>query len=111
MEDVRMVRKWFQGGTMCAGLDLKDAFLHVPMHAKVKKFLRFKWKGKLYEWQVLPFSLECYPRILTLMVEPIIKFLQGRGISLMAYMDDFTNQAICRCKVIFHIHVIALVFM
>ena len=26
-------------------------------------------------------------------------------------MDDFTNQARCRCKVIFNIHVIALVFM
>ena len=48
MEDVRTVRKWFQYGTMCGGLDLKDAFLHVPMATKVKKFLRFKWKGKLY---------------------------------------------------------------
>ena len=36
MEDVRTVRKWFQHGTMCVGLDLKDAFLHVPMDAKVK---------------------------------------------------------------------------
>ena len=39
MEDIRAVRKWFQHGTMCAGLDLKDAFLHVPMDARVKKFL------------------------------------------------------------------------
>ena len=39
MEDIRTVRKWFQHGTMCAGLDLKDAFLHVPMDAKVKRFL------------------------------------------------------------------------
>ena len=29
----------------------------------------------------------------------------------MAFMDDFTNQVKCRCKVIFQIHVIALVFM
>ena len=29
----------------------------------------------------------------------------------MAYMDDFTNQASCKCKAIFHVHVIALVFM
>ena len=45
------------------------------------------------------------------MVAPIIKFLHGRGISLMAFMDDFRYQARCRCKVIFQIHVIALVFM
>ena len=45
------------------------------------------------------------------MVAPIVRFLWGRGISVTAYMDDFTNQAKCRCKAIFQIHVIALVFM
>ena len=111
MKDVKTVRKWIQHGYTCVGLDLKDAFLHVPMRDKVKKFLRFKWQGKLYKWQVLPFGLKCSPRILTLMVAPIVKFLRGSGISLTAYMDDFTNQAICRCKAIFQIHVIALVFI
>ena len=77
---------------MWAGLDLKDAFLHVPMSAQVKKFLRFTWRGKLYEWQVLPFGLKCSPRILTFMVAPIVKFLHGRGISLMAFMDDFQTK-------------------
>ena len=106
-----MVRKWCQKGFMCAGLDLKDAFLHVPMRAQVKKFLRFKWKGKLYELQVLPFGLKCSPRILTYILAPIIYFLQGRDITLTAFMDDFTNQVKCRYKEIFQIHVIALVFM
>ena len=45
------------------------------------------------------------------MVALIVKFLHNRGISLVAFMDDFTNQAKCRCKAIFQIHVIALVFM
>ena len=46
--ELRAVREWFQQGTMCVGLDLKDAFLHVSISAQVKKFLRFKWKGKSY---------------------------------------------------------------
>ena len=41
MEELKTVRKWFQQGTMCVGLDLKDAFLHVPMSAQVRKFFRF----------------------------------------------------------------------
>ena len=45
------------------------------------------------------------------MVALIAKLLHGRGISLTAYMDDFTNQARCRGKLIFQIHVIALVFI
>ena len=89
MEELKCVRKWFRHGSMCAGLDIKDAFLHVPMDARVKKFLRFEWKGKLYEWQVLPFGLKCSPRILTRMVNPIMKFLCGRGISLMPLWTIF----------------------
>ena len=111
MEELKTVWRWFQKGTMCVGVDLKDAFLHVPMRAQIKKFLRFKWRRKLYEWQVLPFGLKCSPRILPNMGTPIVKFLCSRGISLMAFMDNFTNQAKCRCKAIFDIHVIALVFM
>ena len=91
MEDVKRVRKLFQKGSICAGLDLRDTFLHVPMSAWINKFLRFKWKGKLYEWQVLPFGLKCSPRILTYMVAPIVKFLYGRGMSLTAFIDDFMN--------------------
>ena len=53
MEELKTVRKWFQQDTMCVGLDLKDAFLHVPMSAQIRKFLRFKWRGKLYHQQVL----------------------------------------------------------
>ena len=77
---------------MCAGWDIKDAFLHVPMNAQDNKFLRFKWRGKLYDQQVLQFGLKCSPRILTNILAPIVKFLCGRGISLMAFMDDFQTK-------------------
>ena len=93
------------------GLDLRDAPLHVPMHSEVRKYLRFKWRKKLYEWQVLPVELRNSPWILVYMVKPILSFLQGQGISLTAFMDDFTNQAVCQCRAILKIHVIALVFM
>ena len=45
------------------------------------------------------------------MVKPILCFLHGRGISLIALMDDFTNQQICKFKVIFEINMITLVFI
>ena len=43
-----VVRKQFQKVIMCEELDLKDAFLHVPIGSEVKKFLKIAWKGKLY---------------------------------------------------------------
>ena len=67
MENIKTVRIGFQVDLVCPGLDIKDAFLHVSMRSSVKKFLRFTWKGKLYEWQVLPFNLKCSLRIMTFM--------------------------------------------
>ena len=92
---------------MYKGLDIKDTFLHVPMRPEIKKF----WRGTLYEWQVLPFCLKCSQRILALMVKLILAFFSVKNISLMAFMDDFTNLAKCDCKVIFEIHVKVLDFM
>ena len=62
------IRQWLWSGSWFCGIDIKDDFLHVPIHKKFRKFLRFNWGGKLLEWQVLPFGLKCSPRILTSMV-------------------------------------------
>ena len=68
-------------------MDLKDAFLHVPIHKSFKKFLRFQWLGSLYEWQVLPFGLKCSPRVLTKVLKPVMAFLRGTwGILIAIYM-------------------------
>ena len=57
------------------------------------------------------FWAEIFPKNSAYIVVPIVKFLHSRGISLTAYMEDFTNQAQCRCKVIFETDKIALIFM
>lgn len=61
MKELKKVRKRFQKGFMCMGLDLNYAFLHVPMRPKVKKFIRFLWRGIIYLWKVLPFGVKCSP--------------------------------------------------
>ena len=58
MEDLIVVLTLLQKGFVCVGLDFQDAFLHVLMRPRIKKFLRFPWKEKLYEWQVLEFALK-----------------------------------------------------
>ena len=75
MEEVLWIRQWLRSDGWFCGIDLKDAFLHVPIHQKFRKFLRFRWRGKLLEWQVLPLGLKFSLRILTRMVTPITGFL------------------------------------
>ena len=45
MEEVAWIRLWLRSGGWYCGIDIKDAFLHVPIHKKFRKFLRFKWGG------------------------------------------------------------------
>ena len=41
MEEVVWIRQWLRSGGWICGIDIKDAFLHVPIHKKFRKFLRF----------------------------------------------------------------------
>ncbi len=38
-------------------IDLKDAYFHVSIHPCHRKFLRFAFGGKAYQYRVLPFGL------------------------------------------------------
>ena len=40
-----------------ASIDLKDAYLLVPVDKSCKKFIRFKYLDSLYEFNALPFEL------------------------------------------------------
>ena len=62
---------WIKGALFCVSIDLKDAFLHVPMSKRFHKYLKFEWQGVLYCWSVLPFGLRCSFRVLTKVLKPV----------------------------------------
>ena len=76
MEGLKQVRDWVQKDAWFCGMDLRDAFLHIPIHESFRKFLRFQWLESLFEWQVLPFGLKCSPRVLTKVLKPVVAFLR-----------------------------------
>ena len=93
-------------------MDLKDAFLHVPISPRFHKFLGFHWLGKLLQWIVLPFGLKCSPRILTKVLKPVIAFLRSFFIILITiYLDDILLQASSPEKAYLHGQIVALVLM
>ena len=70
-------------------LDLKNGFHHVPIHAHHKRLLGFRWKGKFYIWNVLPFGHNCSSYIFTKTLRPIIAHLRSKNIRVVLYVDDF----------------------
>ncbi len=50
-------------------IDLKDAYFHVSILPTRKKFLRFAFGGKAYQYRVLPFGLALSPHTFTKCVD------------------------------------------
>ena len=53
-------------------MDLKDAYLSVPIHADHSKYLRFEWESELWEFTCLQFGLSSAPRVFTKVMKPVI---------------------------------------
>lgn len=69
-------------------LNLKDAYLTVPIHSEHKQFLRFTCQGKHFQFKTLPFGLAKAPRVFTKLLMPVASTLRASGIRLIVYIDD-----------------------
>ena len=62
MEDLHLLPDLIQSGDWMIKLDLKDAYLQVPIHPDHQKFLVFEWSNRFYQFKCLPFGLFTAPR-------------------------------------------------
>ena len=86
MKGLECVKYLLQPGDWMVKLDLQDAYFLVPLSPDHYKFLRFFWKGILYEY--LAFGLCSAPRVFTKLLKPVVAYLRERGIRLLIYLDD-----------------------
>ena len=70
-------------------LDLTDAYLHVPIHRRSRKYFRFTLKGRVYEFKALPFGLSTSPLVFTHLMSVIGTFVGKRAIILHPHLDDW----------------------
>ncbi len=63
METARSIRGTIQQGDWAVSIDLRDAYLHVPMRPSSRKYLRFRWQDKAYQFTVLPFGISTAPKV------------------------------------------------
>ena len=74
-------------------IDIRDAYLHVPMHQAVRKYLRFVVDKKVYQFTCLPFGLATSPREFTKLLRPVVSLLRQQGVKLHVYLDDWLIRA------------------
>ena len=70
-------------------IDLQDAYFHVPIHPSSRKYLRFAFENRVYQFQVLPFGLNTAPQIFTRLGHTVTAYLHRQGISVIPYLDDW----------------------
>ena len=71
-----------------ASVDLQDAYYSMPIHVEYQKYLKFIWRGTLYQFTALPNGLSCGPRIFTKLLKVSFSHLRKLGHIVTGYIDD-----------------------
>ena len=70
-------------------IDLQDAYFHVPIHPSSRKYLRFAFENRVYQFQVLPFGLNTAPQVFTRLGHTVTAYLHCQGVLVIPYLDDW----------------------
>ena len=70
-------------------IDLKDAYLQVPIHPDSRKFLRFVVDDRVNQFKALCFGLSIAPQVFTRVMAPVSSFLHSQGVRMLRYPDDW----------------------
>ena len=69
-------------------IDLVSAYYSVPIHKDFKKLLKFYYKEKLYQFNVLPNGFCQAPYMFTMLLKPVYARLHDLGFISTYYLDD-----------------------
>ena len=100
MDTLETAIKLITTGCYMVSIDLSDAYYSVPIHVKDQKYLKFTWRGKLYQFTALPNGLSSGPREFTKLLKPPFSHLRSLGHIIVGYIDDtlLTTQSEPECQ-------------
>lgn len=94
MEDHRTAAKLVPQGGFLATVDLKEAYLLVPIAESDRKYLRFNFQAPdsrnvcTYQFTAMPYGLSIAPRVFTKIMKEVIAYLRKQGHKSVIYLDD-----------------------
>ena len=88
METVWTAISMMKPGWYIASIDIKDVYYCVPVDKEHRKYLKFMWKGTLYQFTSYPNGLACCPRKFTKLMKPAYCTLRQAGHLSVGYIDD-----------------------
>lgn len=89
METPRSVLAVISHNDWMVTIDLKDAYLQIPVHPASQRYLRFAWERRALQFRALCFGLSTAPQMFTRMMAPVASELHKLGIRTHQYLDDW----------------------
>ncbi len=115
MLTIKTIMSQVQEGNWFVTIDLKDAYFHIQVFQRHRRFLRFAFGGKAYQYTVLPFGLALAPRTFTKCMDAALAPLRLQGIRVLNYLDNWlilahSRELVSRHRdiVLGHIHSLGL---
>ena len=96
METIQSVLLSVWQGDWMTSIDLREAYLQVPVHPESRRFLHFVAHGRTYQFKALCFGLSTAPQVFTRVMAPVSAILHSLGIRMRRYLDDWLVQASSR---------------
>lgn len=88
MTNLKMALDLIRPGMFMSSIDLSDAYFTIPIDESSRKFLKFRWQNKLFQFTALPNGLACAPRLFTKLLNPVFTYFRRKGWSCFQYIDD-----------------------
>ena len=85
---IRKVGQLSQQGDYAFSIDLKVAYLHIPIVKHHHCLLPFVWQHNPYQWKVLTFGPASAPKVFTSLTKPILFLSRCNGFCVYIYLDD-----------------------
>ncbi len=115
MLTIKTIMSQIQEGDWFVTINLKDAYFHIQVVQRHRRFLRFAFRGKAYQYNILPFGLALAPRTFTKCMDAALAPLRLQGIRVLNYLDDWLilahSRELVSCHgdiVLRHIHSLGL---
>jgi hypothetical protein len=100
MDNLTSATQMMKKGCFMASVDLRHAYYSVPVAQEHRKFLKFTWRGQLYQYTCFPNGLCNCPRFFTKLLKPVYATLRAKGHLSTAFIDDcyLQGQSFNDCK-------------
>ncbi|XP_013929465.1 PREDICTED: uncharacterized protein LOC106555206 [Thamnophis sirtalis] len=88
MPSLLSILESIQPNDLLSSIDLTEAYLHIPILPDHRKFLRFSYEGKHFQYRALPFGLSSAPRVFTKILAALAAHLRSMPVRILCYLDD-----------------------